>query len=139
MTEKRQRIKGRKEKGRFTGIPHVVLDSRDYRRLSGTATKVLMMLCRQHNGYNNGDLSAPFSSAKQWGIGSQTTLSKALRELQAANLILRTRDPRRLRNNPQGQCSLFAMTWNNIDECGSKLDVSPTQTPPRKFGNEDRQ
>ncbi|MDQ2075767.1 hypothetical protein [Marinimicrobium sp. ABcell2] len=138
MADKRQRLKGRRGKGGFVGVPHVVLDSEDYRELSGTTAKVLMMLCRQYNGHNNGDLSAPFSFAKQWGIKSQSTLAKALRELQAADLILRSRDPRRDRDNPHGQCSLYAVTWENIDECNGKMDISPTVTAPRKFGNADR-
>jgi hypothetical protein len=58
----RERIKGRKEGGRFMLIPYVVLDSPDVLGLSAIAFKLLMMMFKQFNGGNNGDFSAPFST-----------------------------------------------------------------------------
>lgn len=114
-------------------IPYVVLDSPDVLGLSAIAFKLLVMMFKQFNGGNNGDFSAPFSKAKEWGIRSEATLCKALKELVSANLIVRTRDPIRDRQNPRGQCSLYGVTWLAIHECGGKLDINPTVQPLRSF------
>ncbi|WP_457788334.1 hypothetical protein [Pseudomonas sp. PL-6] len=110
------------------------MDSEDFRALSGGALKVLLGLLRQYKGTNNGDLSASFTQAKDWGMNSRTTLAKALRELQECDLIRCTREGRFIK--PGGCCALYALTWKPIDECGGKLEVSPTTTPPRKFSLE---
>lgn len=87
------------------------------------------MLGHQFRGYNNGDLSAPFSLAQQWGIGSKTTLAKGIRELEKAELIIRTRDSHF--QKPSAKCCLYALSWLPINECSGKLDVSPTTTAPK--------
>jgi hypothetical protein len=126
--------KGRNDKGTHLGLPHVVTNCPDFRQLSPTAFKVLIMVANQYNGFNNGDLQATFNLAKEWGIGSQQTLSKAIKELLEVNLIMKTREG--MFQNPGRKCSLYAITWQKIDECKGKLDVSPTTTPPRKFSIE---
>ena len=131
MAVSRQKQKGRRESGTFAALPHMVMDSEDFRALSGGALKVLMGLLRQLKAANNGDLSASFGQAEEWGVRSKSTLSAALEELQARNLITRTREGRF--TNPGGRCALYALTWRPINECGGKIEVSPTITPPRKF------
>ncbi len=134
MARNRQKSKGRAEAGTFALIPHAVMDCKDFRSLSGSSMCVLMCLLRQYRGNNNGDLSAEFSRAKDWGIGSKSTLAKALVELQERNLIVRTREGRF--TNPGGRCALYAVTWQPIDECGGKIELSATVTAPRKFSLE---
>lgn len=134
MARSLRKSKGRNPAGTFAALPHVVMDSEDFRALSGGALKVLMGLLRQYRGCNNGDLSATFTQAEAWGVGSKTTLAKALRELQEHNLIICTRDGRFVK--PGGCCALYALSWRPIDECGGKLEVVPTITPPRKFSLE---
>ena len=136
MAYKRNRVKGRSESGTFAALPHAVMDSEDFRMLSANATKVLLGLLRQFQGSNNGDLSATFTMAKAWGIGSKATLVKALRELQDRRLIIRTREGRFMK--PGGCCALYALTWRAIDECGGKLELAATATAPRKFTLEGR-
>lgn len=126
--------KGRTASGTFAALPHVMMDSEDFRTLSGGALKVLLGLLRQYRGGNNGDLSASFTQAEGWGVGSKSTLTKALEELQQCNLIIKTREGRFTR--PGGCCALFALSWRPIDECGGKLEITPTITPPRKFSLE---
>lgn len=132
--DRRARQQGRKESGSFSLLPHAVQDSEDFVALSGGALKVLLGLLRQYKGSNNGDLSATHSQAKAWGIGSKTTLSKALEELQERALIICTRQGRFIK--PGGCCALYAITWKAIDDCGGKLEVNATATPPRKFSLE---
>lgn len=126
MGRNRSKLKGRAENGTFAMLPHPVMDSEDFRALSGSALKVLLGLLRQFNGRNNGDLSATFKVAKSWGIGSKETLTHALNELQEREMILRTREGKFL--NPGGQCALYAVTWRRIDECKGKLEVAATVT-----------
>lgn len=122
--------------GRHIAIPHSVMRSSDYKNLSGSAVKLLNALVFQHNGGNNGDLTAAWSvMSRDHGFRSKDTLSRALKELQSAKLILRTRVS--LFQNPNNRCALYAVTWLAIDECpGKHLDTKPTNTPVRKFSIE---
>ncbi|MCR6651244.1 MAG: MarR family transcriptional regulator [Cellvibrionaceae bacterium] len=113
-------------------MPVSVLDSPNYRGLSHVAARILVMLHYQYRGNNNGDISAPLSLAEQWGVKSSATLAKALRELEKAGLIIRTRDPTRDRKSPHGMCSLFAITWEPMDE-SPKHTCRRTEAPIRCF------
>lgn len=134
MARSLRKSKGRNPSGSFARLPHMVMDSEDFRTLSGGALKVLLGLLRQYRGTNNGDLSATFTQAEIWGVGSKTTLAKALRELQEHSLIICTREGRFIK--PGGCCALYALSWFQIDECGGKLEVASTATAPRKFSLE---
>ncbi|EHK68640.1 hypothetical protein PPL19_23132 [Pseudomonas psychrotolerans L19] len=131
MALTRQKAKGRKSSGGFSALPWVVQDHADFAALSGNALKVLMGLVRQYRGSNNGDLSATFTQAQAWGMNSRTTLAKVLEELQERRLVIKTREGRFTK--PGGCCALFALAWQPIDECGGKIEVQSTKTPPRKF------
>lgn len=121
--------------GPFFALPHIVLDHPDFHALSGAALKVLMYLCRQYKPGKNGDLSASFTDMKPRGIGSHTTLGRAIEELITVGWIVRTRTGRF--TNPGGRCALYALTWHPIDECpGKQLEVGPTTTPLRKLSLE---
>jgi hypothetical protein len=113
----------------------MVMQSDDYRNLSGNAVKLLMALCYQYRGHSNGNLHAAWSVMKeQFGFRSPDTLHRAKEELINAGMIVQTRTPKFL--NPGGQCSLFALTWHNIDDCpGRRLEIQPTTRPFRDFNN----
>ena len=122
----------RRNKGRFAGIPHRVMDSKEYRDLSYSATKLLLAFTYQYNSKNNGDLAATFSYMREkHGFGSPVTLSRALKELLKAELITKTRHS--LFQKTNNKCALFALSWFPIDECNGKLDVKPTSTPHKTF------
>jgi len=118
----------------FAGIPRIVMDSDDYKNLNGNAIKLLLELAYQYRGNNNGDLSATFSHMEKRGFKSKETLGNALKSLQGANLIIKTREGMFL--NPGGRCALYALTWQPIDECNGKHDVKATRIAPRKFSME---
>lgn len=136
MSNSRMKNNGRKEApGGYAGIPRIVMQSPDFIQLNGTATKLLLALAYQYKGKNNGDLSVAWSLMKAFGFNSEATLSRAVKELLDAGLIIRTREGRFL--NPGGQCALYALSWQPIDECqGKRLEVKPSITPPRKFSLE---
>lgn len=120
----RTKFKGRREGGTFTAIPHAVQDSTNWRQCSGTAIKMLCDVARQYNGRNNGDLCAALSVLKPYGWRAPETVWFALRELRHYGLLLLTRQ-----GGLHGP-SLYALTWQAIDSCGGKLEVSSTTTAP---------
>jgi len=118
----------------FAGVPRIVMEHEDFIKLSTKSQSLLLWLCYQYRGGNNGDLTTAFSVLKKWGWKREATISSAVKELLAARLIVRTREGRF--SNPGARCALYALTWQPINECGGKLDASATQTPPRKFSLE---
>lgn len=125
MARARTKAKGRNGKSRYASIPHAVMDHPDFRGLSGSAQKVLMILLRQYNGFNNGDLSATFEQAQEWGIGGKGRWQRALKELQERDLIRLTRPG--MFGYAGKHCALYAVTWHAVDECGGKLEVESTK------------
>lgn len=116
----RWKHKGRSESGGFFRLPFAVMDSENYRALSGNAVKLLNDLGRQYIGKNNGDLCASWSVMRKRGWRSPGTLNNALKELRHYGMIEQTK---------QGGLhspSLYALTWNANDECGGKLEVPAT-------------
>ena len=120
----RSRHKGRRDTGYFTLIPHAVQDSPNWHACSGTAIKLLCDLARQYNGSNNGDLGASMTVLKPRGWKSSDTLNNALHELRHFGMIVLTRQ------GGLNMPSLYAVTWQAIDDCKGKLDCAATTTPP---------
>lgn len=82
----------------------------------------------QYNGNNNGDLVATRTIAKRWGIGSPSTLQKALRELIDGKWIVMSRVSHFSKTG--SRCSLYALSWLPIDECiGKDLEIYPRSAP----------
>jgi hypothetical protein len=133
--KKRRQAKGRNENGRFLSIPHCVMNTFDYIKLTTKSKVLLFDLALQYNGKNNGNLTAAFAVMKKRGWVREATIFTAVQELMAANLIIRTREGKF--QNPHSRCALYALTWKPIDECyGKNLDAAPTTTPLRKFSLE---
>ncbi|MBU2887471.1 hypothetical protein KO507_17030 [Gilvimarinus agarilyticus] len=139
QASRRDNFKRKSGSGHYAGIPDPVIESDSFRQLSGNAVRLLVLFAYQYRGSNNGDLSAPLSFTENWGIKSSATLARTLKELIDARLIIKTRDPTRDRSSPYGQCALYALTWQNIDECKGKHDCKPTRIPIRKFSLEGKQ
>jgi len=118
-----ERNNNRKQVGTYFGIPHVVMASSNYVRLSSHAVKLLNDLGFQYNGYNNGDLCATWTLMKKRGWKSASTLHKALKELMHYGLIVKSR------LGGRHMPTLYCLTWQSVDECKGKLDINPTNTP----------
>ena len=131
----RIKVKGRREIGRFVGLPHVVIKNKDYIELSYKSKALLIDLTLQYNGSNNGDLTVALAILRNRGWKRQATIGEAVKELLDANLIIRTREGQF--RNPHSRCALYAITWQPINDCNGKdLSVNPTTTAPRKFSFE---
>ena len=136
-SKRREKAKNRTETGRFSQLPHAVLNSPDYIGLTYKSKALLVDLVHQYNGKNNGDLTAALGTLQARGWKRSATLTDAVKELMAANLIIRAREGKF--QNPHSRCALYALTWQKIDECeGKDLEIRPTSTPPRKFSLEKR-
>lgn len=111
MRSRREKLKGRKTRGRFLGLPYHLITSPEFCNLSPIAVKALIQIVVEYNGKNNGDLHASFKLFREKGWKSNTTFSKALKELIESGFLIKTR---------QGfypkTASLFAVTWLEVDK-----------------------
>ena len=129
-SKNRRETQNRNPKGRYFEMPHSILTTEKYARLSGWAVKLIADLMIQWNGRNNGDLCASWSVMKSRGWRSKSTLHEATNELLASGYIMITRVGGR--NKPH----LFAVTWHEVHECRDrytgkhKLDMEPTTVAP---------
>jgi len=121
--------KNRLNKGRFLGIPHNVWLHCDFIGLSPVALKLLIDILGQYNGSNNGDLVITRSFLKTRGWNSVSQIYKARDELVEKGLVVLARQGGRNR------CSLYAITWKNIDECKGKIDIKATVGSYRVFNS----
>lgn len=98
----------------FAGVSHDVIDSAAFADLTGEAVRLLLIIARQYDGYNNGWLQASHSYCRYRGIASESTLSKAIESLIAHGFIYRTRghgiDPATGENRP----ARYALTWLSL-------------------------
>lgn len=117
MKKNRGKVTGRRESGSFLALPHRLLESEQYARLSAQAVKLLLDVAAQYRGSNNGDLRATWKFMHGRGWRSRDTLLRAKTELLGAGFIEKTRD------GSLRFPALFAITWRSIDECGGKLSI----------------
>lgn len=113
----------------FLRLPNQVHESEQFGKLSGNAVKLLIHIAGQYRGKNNGDLSATWTQLESRGWKSRSTLHRSLKELVEAGFIELTR---------QGglhTCSLYAITWEPINECSGKLDVLETTVASNRWKN----
>tara|TARA_B110000261_G_C12875224_1_gene274118 strand:- start:80 stop:565 length:486 start_codon:yes stop_codon:yes gene_type:complete len=128
--------KKHREKANFAGIPRLVMDCPDYTSLGGNAIRLLIEMAYQYKGYNNGDLCPAWTLMKKRGFSSKETLSNALAELVAAEMLVLTRQGTFRKNSP----SLYAVTWLPIDDFPNKnMELASTTLPVRKFSIERQQ
>ena len=124
MANSRRKAKGRRDNGSFVAVPHAVLESDTYAKLSASAVKLTLDLYGQYKGSNNGDFAMAWSMMSKRGWRSKDTLYRARDDLLDNGIIIKTRQ------GGKHQCSLYAVTWQPIDECNGKLDCSPTNVAP---------
>ena len=124
MTISRRKAKGRCDSGSFVAMPHAILESETYARLSAPAVKLMLDLYGQYRGSNNGDFGMAWSTMKKRGWRSKDTLYRARDDLIEKGFVIQTRQ------GGKHQCSLYAVSWQPIDECGGKLDCSSTIVAP---------
>ncbi|WP_419536409.1 hypothetical protein [Endozoicomonas sp.] len=136
MALNRQKAKGRRESGHFAAIPHALIQSGNFQRMSGNAVKLLVQMIEQlrfqkgGGTKNNGDLCVSWSVMRERGWRSKDTLQRARNELLYYGFIEQTRMGLAM---VRGRPHLYALTFLAIDECGGKLDVAATRVPSGKW------
>ena len=111
----------------FLALPHHVIDHPDFINLSPRAKTLLIDIATQYRGCNNGDLCAAYSIMKKRGWKSKSSLCRAIRDLLSNGFIVVARQGGRMFP------TLYALTWQSIDDCNGKLDISSTKVAPRLF------
>ena len=101
-------------------IPSAVLESPNFCALTSKSKALLLDIGAKYNGFNNGNLAAPWSWMRNRGWRSKDTLHRAISELLHAGMIELTKQGGML--GP----SLYAFTWLPIHDSKVQLDVSPT-------------
>ena len=122
-SERHRKAKGRASSGSFVSLPHSVLKHPAFATLTPRATKLAIDLATQYRGKNNGDLSMPLSQMRNRGWNSSDQLQKAKNELIKRGFIAVSRQGGR------NKCSLYAITWQPIDDCKGKLDIGASNKP----------
>ena len=122
--ETRRKIKGRQTIPPFVMFPRVLMLHKNFKTLSPRATKLVVDLASQYNGFNNGDLCASLGFLKNRGWNSSDQLFKARKELADRGMTVVARQ------GGLNLATLFALTWFPIDDCKGKLDIASTITPP---------
>jgi len=114
-------INGHSKKPQSIWIGKRILNSPEYARLSPKAVKMLLDIWVQYTGFNNGDLSAPWSLMRPRGWQSKGTMHAAIKELEKAGWLERTRQ------GGKHKCNLYALSGYPIDKCNGKHDRRPTK------------
>ncbi|MFW5910281.1 MAG: hypothetical protein ACOCUJ_00375 [Thiohalospira sp.] len=118
MARKNTKRKGR---GSFVGLERKILLHSNTCSLSNPAFRLLVLVYEQYKGPGyNGQLCASWTLMKDRGFTSKDSLQKALRELLRKGFLIQTRQGGR------HQASLFAVTFEALDECPNHhLDRTP--------------
>ena len=99
----------RYSKGQRYQMPHAVLKSENYRKMSHRGRSLLHDLLLQFNGRNNGNLCAAEGIMRHYGWTSKTELMKARYELEHYRFIEKTQQ-----GNKTKKPDLYAVTFYNI-------------------------
>ena len=92
--------------GRYTALPHSLLDSTAFMSASHMARSLLYELARQHDGKNNGHMHLSTKWLKSRGWTSTNSVQRAKVELIKCQLILKTRE-----GGLNAGADKFALTW----------------------------
>lgn len=122
----RKQIKQKRDggDGPILVIPHVVLNSKAYKTLSGNAVKLLNDVSMQYNTHNNGALLASFRHmSEERGWTSADALAKAKKELIERELIIQT-----VQGQRPNKASWYGCGWWALDELRG-LEISANDWP----------
>lgn len=113
--------------GRYSAIPHSVLDSVAFMGASHPARSLLFELLRQHDGKNNGHLHLATSWLSKRGWASADGIQKAKVEALERGLIIKTREGG-LNIGPDR----YALTWLPISNFVG-LYIAPKDYHPGEY------
>lgn len=106
-----------KVRGGYAPVPFSVIDSEAFKGLSHYARSMLMMVCRQFNGKNNGHYQLTHKWLAGYGFTSRPMNVKAKEELIARGLIQQTKS-----GGMRKGAKFYAVTWLPISN-NQGLDI----------------
>ena len=126
------KAKNRRDGGSFANIPHAVLHSPNYPKLSFKGAKLVLdiagqVVYRKGGENSNGNLCAALKTMKPMGWKSADTLDAAEAELLHFGFIEVTQKGNR--RNP----TLYAVTWLAISSFEDKPWIQSTHAPSCKY------
>lgn len=96
----------------YAAVPHDVIDSAAYADLSGEAVRLLLIITRQTTAINNnGWLHAAYSFCRFKGLGSESTLRRAVASLVSHGFIFKTRGHGIDHVTGNNMPARYALTW----------------------------
>lgn len=96
----------------YAAIPHDVIDSAAFADLSGEAARLLFIITRQTTAINNnGRLHAAHSFCRSKGLGSESTLRRAVASLLSHGFIFKTRGHGIDKVTGKNLPARYALTW----------------------------
>lgn len=107
---RRKHAKASRDQGGFVALPHIVIDSPAYRALSYPARALLIDICRQFHGDDNGRLLASRKKLAEFGWTSNDVIHRAKVELLKAGFIYET-----VMGARPNKASWYALTFHCLD------------------------
>ena len=96
----------------YAAVPHDVIDSAAFADLSGEAVRLLLIITRQTAAINNnGWLQAAHSFCRFRGLGSESTLKRAVSSLVSHGFIFKTRGHGIDKVTGKNLPARYALTW----------------------------
>ena len=115
MADQRARLTGRRgSSDRYAYLPRELLKSHAWKTLSHAARSCLTALAAEFTGHNNGRIKFTRGVAKSYGLNSDGTRTRCLKELERRGFIrftVKVKGP-----NPHRHCDLIRLTWNPMYE-----------------------
>ena len=127
MSQKRAKKPLEAAQGRYFALPHALLDSQAWIDCSPPAKALLMELCRQHTGINNGHLHLSRAWLAPRGWKRPTTVNKLRDELIRLQLLIQTRH-----GGLNNGSHWFALTWLHVTNFIG-LDISAQTYHPGAY------
>jgi hypothetical protein len=96
-------------KPKYCKVMHSFMDSKPFRNLSPGATRLLLLLFRLYDGFNNGSIECSKRDAMEWCHCGDPAALAYFKELETARLIACTRKGRYQRIGNRAFCT--TSTW----------------------------
>lgn len=94
----------------FCKLKHTMMDTAEFQDLSAGATRLLLLLFRRHDGFNNGQIVCSKRDAMKWCHCTDRAALAYFKELQTSGLVTQTQKGRfRCFGNRGSYCT--ASTW----------------------------
>lgn len=125
---------GRSDKSdAFAKLDHKLLDDPRFRALSAKATRVLILLLRRHNGFNNARIAMPVRAGRDWGL-TKDAVGRGLHELIEAGFVeIVTRSAFTLKTRRAAE---YRLRWLPVRDAEARTTQPPDFHAPRAVTQE---